>query len=48
MNRLMTAVLTAFLCLSAGAQNLTGTYMYAQRDTCDLYLDVYDPVPTQN
>lgn len=41
----MTAVLTAFLCLSAGAQNLTGTYMYAQRDTCDLYLDVYDPVP---
>lgn len=22
-----------------------GTYMFARRDTCDLYLDVYDPVP---
>lgn len=28
---------------AAGAQVLSGTYMFAQRDTCDLYLDVYAP-----
>lgn len=29
----------------AGAQNLDGTYMVAQRDTCNLYIDVYLPTP---
>jgi len=29
----------------AGAQTLAGTYMVAQRDTCDLYIDVYLPTP---
>ena len=37
----------ATICLSnvypAGAQNLSGTYLYAQRDTCDLFFDVYEP-----
>lgn len=43
------SVLTGLLCgwLQASAQTslLTpdGTYMYERRDTCDLYLDVYDP-----
>ena len=27
----------------AGAQTLSGTYRFAQRDTCDLYLDIYEP-----
>ncbi|MBO4475927.1 MAG: carboxylesterase family protein [Bacteroidales bacterium] len=31
--------------LAASAQNLSGTYMVAQRDTCDLYIDVYLPTP---
>ena len=31
-------------CIAASAQvNPDATYMYAQRDTCDLYMDVYDP-----
>ena len=31
--------------MSAQEQNITpdGTYLYAQRDTCDLFLDVYEP-----
>ena len=28
-----------------GAQELSGTYMVAQRDTCNLYIDVYLPTP---
>ena len=40
------AALTAF-CLSASAQNdllsPDGTYMYERRDTCDLFMDVYNP-----
>ena len=28
---------------TADAQNLSGTYLYAQRDTCDLFFDVYEP-----
>ena len=40
------AALTA-LCLSASAQNdllsPDGTYMYERRDTCDLFMDVYNP-----
>ena len=41
------AALAAFLVAASGlaAQNLTGTYLYAQRDTCDLFFDVYDPSP---
>lgn len=33
--------------VSAAAEPISpdGTYMFAQRDTCDLYLDVYDPAP---
>jgi len=23
----------------------SGTYMFAQRDTCNLYMDVYNPAP---
>lgn len=31
-------------CLSASAQiNPDATYMFVQRDTCDLFMDVYDP-----
>lgn len=30
---------------TAGAQTLSGTYMVAQRDTCDLFIDVYLPTP---
>jgi len=49
-NHILITLLAAFLAASlcpAGlsAQNLAGTYKYAQRDTCDLYFDVYDPVP---
>ena len=37
------AVLSA---VSLSAQELTGTYLVAQRDTCDLYLDYYAPDST--
>lgn len=48
MKRIITATIFAFAFLiSAQAQkNLlapNGTYMYERRDTCDLYMDVYDP-----
>ena len=33
------------LCSVLGAQELSGTYMVAQRDTCNLYIDVYLPTP---
>lgn len=43
--QLLTAVL-AFACLvSVSAQGPTGTYLYAQRDTCRLFFDVYEPAP---
>ena len=48
MKKILTAVLWTVLLLSSGvlgAQNLSGTYLFAQRDTCDLYFDVYDPSP---
>ena len=43
-----------FLCLSVGlfaatlafGQTLSGTFRFAQRDTCDLFLDIYEPVAT--
>lgn len=52
MKRLATAAITASLATAAicPAQNNTlpiltpdGTYMYAHRDTCDLFMDVYEP-----
>ena len=44
-NLLLTVIL-AFGCLAAvSAQDLSGTYLYAQRDTCRLFFDVYDPAP---
>ena len=42
-------LLAGALGFNAEAQNATitpdGTYMFVQRDTCDLYMDVYDPAP---
>ena len=48
MKRTITFLTFAFACLMAAeAQNKIlspdGTYLYEQRDTCDLFLDVYDP-----
>ena len=43
--QLLTAVL-AFACLvSVSAQSPSGTYLYAERDTCRLFFDVYEPAP---
>lgn len=38
-------IITFFLSVTtlAGAQTLSGTYRFAQRDTCDLFLDIYEP-----
>ena len=44
MKRFLTALLILVPAI-LGAQNLKGTYMVAQRDTCDLYIDVYLPTP---
>lgn len=44
-----TAILIAAMAapLAFAAETITpdGTYMFASRDTCDLYLDVYNPAP---
>lgn len=49
MKRLFTATAAAFAAVVCLAQNSTfeptGTYLFAQRDTCDLFLDVYEPTP---
>lgn len=39
-------ILAALFCTETSAQEITpdGTYMFVQRDTCDLYLDLYKPV----
>ena len=39
------AILAALFCTETSAQEVTpdGTYMFVQRDTCDLYLDLYRP-----
>ena len=42
MKRLLLLLLTLFCALPSFAQKTT--YKVAQRDTCDLYMDVYDPV----
>ena len=38
-------ILAALFCTETSAQEITpdGTYMFVQRDTCDLYLDLYKP-----
>ena len=47
MKRTLTAALAAFLSLTCLAQTElpepSGTYLYCKRDTCDLYLDFYEP-----
>lgn len=45
MKKILWILVLALLCTSLSAQKLSGTYKFAQRDTCDLYLDVYDPTP---
>ena len=42
MKRLLPLLLTLFCALPSFAQK--STYKVAQRDTCDLFMDVYDPV----
>ena len=44
MRRTILALLALLLCAVSFAQGKKTTYMVAQRDTCDLYMDVYDPV----
>ncbi len=41
---LIASVLIGSLCASAQSISPDATYMFAQRDTCDLYMDVYEPV----
>ena len=51
MKKAVITLAAALLCLLAGAQNVrinltpSGEYMFAQRDTCQLYMSVYDPAP---
>lgn len=42
---LFIAVFVAAMFFSARAQILSGTYKFAQRDTCELFLDFYDATP---
>jgi hypothetical protein len=39
---ILAALLFGFIAASAQIAP-DATYMFAQRDTCDLYMDVYDP-----
>lgn len=44
--RIITALAVICMAVSAGAQDFlspAGTYLYAQRDTCDLFMDIYYP-----
>ena len=47
MKRILLALIALAACLTAGAQT---TYRFAQRDTCDLLLDIYEPavIPTDS
>ena len=45
MKRLILIGLLLSVATLCPAQDLTGTYLFARRDTCDLFLDVYDPAP---
>ena len=44
MKRTILTLLALLLCALSFAQGKKTTYMVAQRDTCDLYMDVYEPV----
>ena len=44
MKRTILTLLTLLLCALSFAQGKKTTYMVAQRDTCDLYMDIYEPV----
>ena len=44
MKRTLLTLLAALLCVLSFAQGSKTTYMVAQRDTCDLFMDVYEPV----
>ncbi len=39
------AILAASVCLAQTSGEPSGTYLYCQRESGDLYLDVYDPAP---
>ena len=42
----ITAIAILCFCISSAAQDFlspSSTYLYAQRDTCDLFLDIYNP-----
>ena len=43
MKRLTLALAALLLCALSFAQGKKTTYMVAQRDTCDLYMDMYEP-----
>ena len=43
MKKLLTLVSSVLLCAAAGAFEPDGTYLFARRDSCDLYLDFYAP-----
>lgn len=43
MKRILALLAAVGMCLTAFAQNLSGTYVFEHRDTCDLMLDVFEP-----
>ena len=45
MRKILVLIASVLLSCAAHAQNLAGTYMVAERDTCTLYLDHYTPAP---
>ena len=45
MRKLSFLFVAIILSSTISAQELSGSYLFAQRDTCDLYLDVYHPAP---
>ena len=51
MKRILLLVMAATVCLGAKASDdtplitPTETCLFAHRDTCDLYLDIYEPAP---
>ena len=44
MKRTILALLALLLCALSFAQGKKTTYLVAQRDTCDLYMDMYEPM----
>ena len=45
MKKVILSILLTLSVLSLGAQNFSQTLKFAQRDTCDLYLDIWEPTP---